>query len=123
MPDLSKINKISDEERRANRIAAGLPLGDCLIIQVSQDDVRMPRPFPYVINHETGDVSDQEFWKGDPARLLGFQADADVQRVNLFFEDWAAGDIQKAVGMYPVFVKANGGMYCLALPVGSAGWR
>lgn len=122
MPDPRNINKYSPEEQRANRIAAGLPLGDSIVLQVKQDDVRMPRPFPYIINHETGAVSDQEFWRGDPFRLLGFQANADVQRVNLFFEDWVARDIQSAVGMYPVFVKADGGMYCLALPVGTVGW-
>jgi hypothetical protein len=28
MPDISKINQFSDAERRDNRIAAGLPLGE-----------------------------------------------------------------------------------------------
>jgi hypothetical protein len=28
MPDISKVNKTSSEERKANRIAAGLPLGE-----------------------------------------------------------------------------------------------
>lgn len=120
MPDISKINRISDAERRANRIAAGLPLGEVIVIQVKRDDVRMPRPFPYTINYETGDVADQAFWKGDPARLLGFQESLDVQRVSLFFEDWVQGsNHQKAVGMYPVFVRNNGSIYCLALPVES----
>lgn len=79
-------------------------------------NVMKPLPYPWHIDAETGDVGRQEFWKGTPARLIGFQDNADVQRVNLWLDDFAA-DPQKAVGKYPVFVKDNGDMYNTTVPI------
>lgn len=79
-------------------------------------NVLKPLPYPWHIDTETGDVGRQEFWKGDPARLMGFQATAEVQRVVLFMEDFFA-DPQKAVGMFPVFQRENGSMYNTIVPI------
>ncbi|MFT4471378.1 hypothetical protein ACMX2H_15860 [Arthrobacter sulfonylureivorans] len=76
------------------------------------------RPYPHRVDDTSGKVLDQDFWKGEPAALVGFQNSADVQHVDLHTRDWAAQP-EKAVGMYPVFVTARGGLYCLTLPVAS----
>lgn len=81
-------------------------------------DVKKPKPYPYHIDSQTFDVGRQDVWNGDPARLLGFQYTAEDQRVTLFTKEWAQ-DPQLALGMYPVFVKANGGIYSMTLPVES----
>lgn len=72
-------------------------------------------PYPYRIDTENGDVLDQDTWKGDPARLLGFQ-ETRVQRVKLFFADWIK-DPKSAVGLYPVFLESGGTMFSLTIPV------
>lgn len=75
-----------------------------------------PKPYPYHIDPATGDVDRQDVWKGDPLRLMGFQAESDIQRVALHLKDFAA-DPQAAVGMFPVFLSADGGMYSLSAPI------
>ena len=75
-------------------------------------------PYPYHINPDTGDVARQDFWQGDPARLLGFQASRDVQRVSLWLSDFSTAPA-KAVGMFPVFLRRDGSMYNLADPITS----
>lgn len=79
-------------------------------------DVRKPLPYPFHIDAATGDVGRQDFWKGDPARLLGFQKSADVQHVDLWLNDWAKSPAA-AVGMFPVFVSKDGGMYNYTTPI------
>lgn len=86
-------------------------------IQLKNENIRESRPFPYNLDAE-GKVLDQDFWKGDPAGLIGFQKEPDVQRVGLFFRDFTENPL-KAIGMYPVFVDATGGMYCFTRPVES----
>jgi hypothetical protein len=51
-----------------------------------------------------------------PVRLVGFQNDADVQRVNLFVKEWLE-DPQQAVGKFPVFSRGERGLYVVTLPV------
>lgn len=75
-------------------------------------------PYPFHIIAETGDVDDQEFWNGDPYRVIGFQDDAEVQRVNLYWED-AAKAPDSIVGRFPVMVTKNGGMYTYAVKIES----
>ena len=72
-------------------------------------DPKLPLPYPWHIEDD-GAVGRQDFWHGDPARLVGFQRD-DVQRVVLTTEDWLAGDADAAVGLKPVFVDSNGDMW------------
>lgn len=55
----------------------------------------------------------------DPARIMGFQTEAEVQRVMMFADDLWAENPQMAVGMYPVFVAKRGGLFNLTLAVAS----
>ena len=82
-------------------------------------DVSLPLPYPFHVDPETGDVGRQDFWKGDPARLLGFQR-GNIQRVDLTVKAWAA-DPQQAVGMCPVFLRADGSMFNLTNPIMTVG--
>ena len=67
------------------------------------------QPHPVTVALPSGDVQDQDFWRGDPFRLVGFQDDLAVQRVNLHLDGFADNP-QNAVGKYPVYVDKDGGM-------------
>lgn len=81
-------------------------------------DVSEPLPYPFHIDAETGDVGRQDFWKGDPLRLIGFQSTAETQRVDVHFEDFAAYP-ESAVDRFPVFVRADGTIYSMTNPIRS----
>lgn len=81
-------------------------------------DLSRPVPYPFHIEAETGNVGRQDFWKGDPLRLMGFQNDADVQRVNVLYREFAA-DPQIAEGKFAIFMRADGSMYTDMLPIDS----
>lgn len=58
-------------------------------------------PYPYFIDNE-GLVGRQDFWKGNPYRLLGFSKMPEAGDMELSFEYfWKIPE--KAIGMYPVF--------------------
>ncbi len=59
------------------------------------------------------DTTDEEFGS---IRLLGFQDEADVQRVNLFTDDWRK-DPKSALGKFPVFSRGEAGIFCMTIPV------
>ena len=80
-------------------------------------DPRKVLPYPYHIE-ENGIVGSQEFWKGDPARLLGFQ-NGNVQRIVLTARDWWQGAPEAAQGLHPVFVTTDGDMWAETRPVTS----
>ena len=81
-------------------------------------DVNLPLPYPYHVNARTGDVGRQEFWRGEPVAILGFQNDADVQTMDLLWED-AAKDPDSIVGKYVVMVNANGSIFNETRPITS----
>lgn len=94
------------------------------IIQLGQEaelnpdlkiDPMIGQPYPYTVD-ETGAVQDQEFWRGEPSVLIGFQDERDVQTVNLLASAWFAHAPETAVGKYAVFV-ANGQFYTDKRPV------
>lgn len=66
-------------------------------------------PYPFVIA-EDGKVEHQEFWKGDPGCLIGFQDTLANQTLGMTTDRWWA-DPQLAVGKYPIFVNNNGAIY------------
>lgn len=66
-------------------------------------------PYPFYLDDE-GNVGGQDFWKGDPLRVVGFQKRLDVQRVDLHWADFLKGDPQRAVGMYAVTQDYKGGI-------------
>lgn len=89
----------------------GTPLGEY--------DVYKPVPYPYHIDAE-GNVLRQDFWRGDPSRLIGFQEDRDVQQVDVLAGDWFKGEPEDVIGMYPVFVTSDGQMYNDTRPINEA---
>lgn len=84
-------------------------------------DVHEPLPYPYHVDAATGDVGRQDFWKGVPFRVLGFQKDVDVQQVDLWWEE-AAADPDQIVGMFAVMLDTSEEephMYNLTRPISS----
>lgn len=59
-------------------------------------------PYPFFVD-DKGLVGRQDFWKGKPYRLLGFNDTPASGDIKLMFSKFKA-DPQKAVAMYPVFV-------------------
>lgn len=74
-------------------------------------------PKPYFVDAE-GMIGRQDYWKGAPTRLIGFQRDLAVMTVDLehglFFDHPDA-----AIGLYPVFEDARGNMSTLQAPIAS----
>ena len=68
-------------------------------------------PYPYFID-EQGLVGRQDFWKGRPYKLVGFngkpKTGIDGKTIDL---DIFLKDPQKAVGLYPIFEHENGEWY------------
>ena len=63
-------------------------------------------PYPYIIDN-WGNVGRQDFWKGEPKRLMGFNSLPEAGDISLlFFDFW--DDPEKAVGMFPVFEDLGG---------------
>lgn len=75
---------------------------DTLRIQFGGD----PKPYPFFITPD-GNVERQDFWRGNPERLLGFSdlAFSDVVKVTV---GKAFKKPELAVGMYPIFKDSNG---------------
>jgi hypothetical protein len=74
---------------------------------------QMPLPF---FTDGDGFVQDQDFWDGEPYKVLGFQKDLYVQRIDLRWLD-AVKDLSKVIGMYLVTVNNKGdfGVYQCAI--------
>lgn len=71
-------------------------------------------PYPFYVA-EDGSVERQDFWRGDPAAVVGFQKDLAVQQIDLWWRD-AVKDPQKAVGMYVVTTGPKGlGVHMIAI--------
>lgn len=70
-------------------------------------DVHQPRPYPFAVDKATGEIARQEFWKGNPFRVEGFQDDFDVQQIDLSWED-AVENLDEVVGKYLVVLNTSG---------------
>lgn len=70
----------------------------------------LSRPWPKYCDAQ-GVIGRQDVWQGDPDGLLGFQRSPDVQVLDLPFYKFVRNP-QAAVGMYPVFVRDNGTVFC-----------
>lgn len=57
-------------------------------------------PYPFFVD-EAGAVARQDFWRGDPLRVVGFQRDLAVHVIDLWWSD-ALEDLSAATGMYLV---------------------
>lgn len=63
-------------------------------------------PYPFFVD-EKGMIDGQDFWNGDPYRVIGFQKDLAVHKVNLWWND-AVKDPSQVVGMYLVTANKKG---------------
>ena len=75
----------------------------------------LKQPYPYFIS-EDGLVGRQDFWNGVPHRLLGFNNKPIPGEISLPFNEFKK-DIQKAIGLYPVFEDKNGDIRTYTVPV------
>ncbi len=73
-----------------------------------EGNARYRTPYPFVVDEE-GNVRGQEFWKGEPLHVMGFQKDFHVQRVDVRWEE-AIKDLKETVGMYLVVIDKDGTM-------------
>jgi hypothetical protein len=55
-------------------------------------------PYPYYVNTD-GTIDRQDFWRGDPIRVVGFVADSARQEVDLWWTE-AEKDPNQVIGMY-----------------------
>lgn len=69
-------------------------------------DVHQPMPYPYHVDVATGEIGRQEFWRGAPFKVIGFQSDAAVQKVDLFWER-AVENPEQIKGMYAVLLDTS----------------
>lgn len=81
------------------------------------------RPFPLTIG-EHGIVAWQDFWRGDPFRLVGFTETPDGHRIVLTCAQFLAEtddepEPRDAVGLFPVFADRDGGYATFTDPVES----
>lgn len=75
----------------------------------------LTRPYPFHILPD-GKVDRQDFWKGTPVALIGFQNASDVQHVDVTVTEFLA-DPDVAVGKYPVFADADESWWNYADPI------
>lgn len=79
-------------------------------------DVMKPKPYPLRVDARTGDVLDQDMWRGDPAAVIGFQYVANVQTCDLVWAKVAAHP-HYAEGAFPILVNSNGKFSTWTTPV------
>ncbi len=69
--------------------------------QLTDDGVQLTKlPYP-IFADEAGMIGRQDFWAGRYTKVIGFQRDLRVQRIDLFWRD-TLRDPGEAVGMYLV---------------------
>jgi hypothetical protein len=66
-------------------------------------------PYPFHVT-EAGDIERQDFWQGQPKRVVGFAEKLDVHRVDLWWKDTLA-EPEQAVGMYLITQDKDGRMH------------
>lgn len=72
----------------------------------------MKLPYPFFIESD-GSVQRQDFWKGKPLKLIGFDinpSDHGMSGKSIDLSDFIV-DPQRAVGMYPIFEHADGNWF------------
>lgn len=78
--------------------------------QITEDGTELQQlPYPFHVLAEDGSIERQDFWQGNPLRVIGFAARLDREQVDLWWRD-VARDPQRAVGMYVVTQDSRGGM-------------
>lgn len=78
-------------------------------IKIQPTEVNGTSPYPYFIS-EDGAVGRQDFWKGRPAKLIGFSSKFKTGELDLMWREFWA-DPKKAIGKFPVFADTNDNWY------------
>lgn len=73
-------------------------------------------PYPIHVDLATGQVQQQSFWRGNLVQVLGFQADENVQRIDVWLEEFQA-DPQSVVGHVLVGRGDKGGIAQYGTPI------
>lgn len=76
----------------------------------------MTLPYPYFLDRN-GKVGRQDFWKGEPLRLICF-AKKGKAKSSLTFEEFTQAP-EKAVKLYPVFEHVDGKWFTYTDPIDS----
>ena len=84
-----------------------------------------PLPYPFFVEEDAdGTIGRQDFWKGNPARVVGFVSDNARQEIDLPWEAVVAdGDYDQVVGMYVVTASADGSFSTHNAPIGRVSTR
>lgn len=86
-----------------------------LMVQRGMNDDKS-MPYPKFVTAD-GRVQRQDRWKGNPAKLAGFQNEPEVCTVDVDLADFLA-DPAAALGKWPVYIRADGSMFAeTATPV------
>lgn len=96
---------IAMHEASADRVVREQPFETTTVSWVTlQQKVRPDggTPLPLTIDQH-GYLGNQDFWRGNMWRLIGFTADPDVNEIHLQREEFLA-EPDRAVGMHPVFM-------------------
>lgn len=90
--------------------------GEAQAVTIRLSEFDGKAPYPYHIDGD-GLVLRQDFWKGRPYQLVGFQfADGQVGAIGLEFDAfWDEPTL--ALGMYPVFVNGDGSIETIMNPI------
>ena len=78
-------------------------------------------PYPYFIDAKDGKVGRQDFWKGEPWKLIGFdinQKDHGESGKSITLKQFLA-DPKLCIGMYPIFANKSDQFYTYADPIAS----
>jgi hypothetical protein len=75
-------------------------------------------PKPYHVWVADGTIARQDYWRGNPAQLIGFVGEAGKPDVDFLFEDWLI-EPKRAIGNYPVFADSTGNFSTALTPIES----
>lgn len=91
-------------------------LEECITIQPAMAGGVMPYPYHVIVSDAA--VARQDYWKGNPAQLIGFVDEAGKPDIDFTFGDWLI-EPEQAIGKYPVFVDADGQFSTAVIPIES----
>lgn len=77
------------------------------------------RPYPYFIEAD-GKVGRQDFWKGEPERLIGFSDDAETGHIDVDVDEFLENP-ELGLNKYPVFADYAGAYSTSRVPIYEVG--
>lgn len=94
-------------------------LEDCITIQpAGAGGGAGVMPYPWHVIVRDGAVGRQDYWAGQPARLIGFSDTSETGKVDFPHGDWVL-EPERAIGCYPVFEYASGQFFTGESPIES----